>query len=270
MSLEPAEKKYMGRFDLDDLAYVQKNWPKMTCISLFSGAGGAALGISQAGFEVRAFVEWEKAACDTLRLNWTREGVAKHKHIAPYGSQWWHQEREPAIIQGDIRKISAEEILKAADLRIGECTLLEGGFPCQGFSFANSARDGADHTKDERNTLYLELIRVVRGTLPKTIMLENVKGLIYMEKGKVLRMICNDIAQSGYNVSWQLLDAADYGVPQHRERIFIMAERNDMLRYTGDVPQLHIAGHIGTITHPDWFLKKFPEKTQLSLFDKLK
>lgn len=258
MSLPVAEKKYLGRVDLKDLSYLKKSTPPFTCLSLFSGCGGAALGIHDAGFEVRAFVEWEKAACDTLRINW----VGKEKTVK--------QKRDPAILNVDITKLSAEDLLKAADLRLGEATILEGGFPCQGFSFANSRHNNDDHTTDKRNLLYLELVRILRGTLPKTFMLENVPGLISMEKGKVIRMICNDLANSGYNVNWELLNAADYGVPQNRKRIFIIGERNDVLILKGDTPQFHIAGAVGSIKHPDWFLKKYPTQTQLSLFDELK
>jgi site-specific DNA-cytosine methylase len=300
MSLPVAEKKYLGRYDVDELAYLKKENGN-AAISLFTGCGGAAIGISQAGFEVRVMVEWDKAACDTLRFNWTKAGheewcdksiseekkgkmkrteeerneiiaeLEKQKADGPRKTgdeKGWYREREPVILQGDITKLSTEEILKAGGLRVGEAALLEGGFPCQGFSTARGRRV----VEDPRNKLYEECVRVIRGSLPKTFMLENVRGLISMEKGKILRMICNDLANSGYTIYWKLLDAADYGVPQHRNRIFIIGERNDVLVQLEGMerPQYHIGGERGPINHPKWFEERYPIKTQLSLFDQLK
>jgi hypothetical protein len=168
-------QRFLGKADPAELGYL--NSKHLTAISLFSGAGGAALGINAGGFEVRVFVEWEKAACNTLRGNWTKEGfIAWGGKAKDWGKQPWHQKREPAVLNSDITKLTTEEILRAADLRIGECSLLEGGFPCQGFSTANSRRDGSDHTKDDRNSLYLECVRVIREALPRTFFLENVPG----------------------------------------------------------------------------------------------
>ncbi len=165
--------------------------------------GGAALGVNAAGFEVRVFVEWEKEACKTLRCNWTKEGYIEcGGKQEQWGKQSWHQKREPAILQADITRLSTEEILTAAYLRVGECSLLEGGFPCQGFSVANNHRDTSDHTKDKRNTLYLECVRVIREAQPGTFFLENVPGLVSMEQGRVIRLITKDLAECGYTITW--------------------------------------------------------------------
>lgn len=268
MSLPVAEKKYLGRYDVDELAYLKKGNGN-AAISLFTGCGGAALGLRKAGFEIRVMVEWDKSACETLRINWTKKGLEENHPGYEDSGKFpdWYQEREPVILQGDITKLSTEEILKAGGLRVGEAALLEGGFPCQGFSLANNSRS----MKDPRNRLYEECVRVIRGALPKAFMLENVRGLISMEKGKILRMICNDLANSGYTISWQLLDAADYGVPQHRHRIFIVGERNDVLVAPIEGrAQYHIGGSSGPINHPKWFEERYPTKTQLSLFDQIK
>ena len=88
-----------------------------------------------------------------------------------------------------------------------------------------------------------------------------------MEKGKVIRMICKDLAECGYSVNWDVLNAADYGVPQNRKRVFIIGERLDAMVLLAKGPlQFHIGGATGEIKHPDWFLKKYPEYTQRSLF----
>lgn len=287
-ALAPTTKRHLGTHELEDLEYLRKDGGALTCLSLFSGCGGAALGIRQAGFEIRAMVEWEKAACDTLRANWVdrpenwREILAEEEKVYRRKRSWWNkmyatphfwwQERPPAILQADITKLSTTELLEAAGLRVGECSILEGGFPCQGFSLANSKRS----MEDSRNFLYLECVRIIREALPKTFMLENVPGLVSMEKGKVLRMICNDLANSGYQVSWDIHNAADFGVPQNRRRVIIIGSRNDLMAFPdhgekcGCGPQFHIGGAAGPITHPEWFLKKYSETTQLSLIDQLK
>lgn len=271
-----AERKHLGTMDVEDMKYLSKSEGPLTCISLFSGAGGAALGIRQAGFEIRVMVEWEKAACDTLRANWIerpenwREQLAleekayrrkrsfvKRMYDTPH---FWWQERPPAILNVDITKTTTEEIMKAAGLRVGEATLLEGGFPCQGFSMANSATDRGDHTKDQRNLLYQEAVRVIREAMPKAFFLENVPGLVSMEKGRVIRMICEDLAASGYQVSWDIHNAADYGVPQNRRRVLILGSRNDVFSGCGHGTSFNIGGASGPITHPEWFEKKYPVK----------
>lgn len=264
-----APKKYLGRQKFEDVGYLKKGNGN-AAISLFTGSGGAALGIRRAGFEVRVMVEWDKYACETLRANWTMKGLQEnHAGYEDTGKiPDWYQKREPAILQADITKLSTEEILKAGNLRVGETALLEGGFPCQGFSHAKGHRN----VEDPRNRLYEECVRVIRGTLPKAFFLENVPGLVSMEKGKIIRMICNDLANSGYQISWDILNAADYGVPQNRRRVFIIGQRNDVgvMSADSDVPQLHIGGSAGPIQHPDWFEKRYPGKTQLSLFDQIK
>ena len=221
----------------------------------------------------------KKKKGDKFRWQGPDEPGARAKMIAHEKRQrarkkWakWAQEREPVILERDIKEITSEEILKAADLRIGEADVLEGGYPCQGFSTANSKRKELG-MKDARNWLYLELVRVIRETLPKAIMLENVPGLVSMEKGQIIRMICNDMANCGYSISWDILNAADYGVPQNRRRVIMIGTRNDVLVMPARkkcLPQLHIGGASGPITHPDWFLKKYPDHTQGSLFDKIK
>lgn len=237
-----------------------KQWnERLTCISLFSGCGGAALGIRKAGFEIRVFVEWDKSACDTLRTNWTREGWQGHPIMqmnpenGAYGCEYWHQEREPAIMQVDLTKTTTEQILKAAELEIGEATLLEGGFPCQGFSLANSKRV----VDDPRNTLYKEAVRVIAEAVPKAVMLENVPGITSMANGEVMLQVCQDIANAGYDVSWDILNAADYGVPQNRRRVIFIGYRVDALIFRGERPQYHMGVCPGGMTVPMKWIDKY-------------
>lgn len=221
----------------------EKNAP--TLISLFSGCGGCALGFWQAGFEVRAFVELDKAACDTLHRNW----------IDPRGM--CKQHRKPVILRKDITLLSTRKLLEAAGLQVGEADALEGGFPCQGFSTANSNR----RVDDSRNVLYRQCVRIIRQALPKTFMLENVPGLVSMAKGAVVRKICADLVACGYDMQWDILNAADYGVPQNRRRVIMLGRRIDLMHVDGATGRigLHMGAAPGRIMHPEWFEKKYPE-----------
>jgi len=167
------------------------NSKKPKVVSLFAGAGGLDLGFIQAGFDVIWANDFEKDAVETYKKN-----IGKH------------------IILGDITKIDSSEIPDDFDI-------LLGGFPCQGFSIANNKRS----MKDERNFLYKEMLRIIKDKRPKYFLAENVKGLLSMEKGKVIEMIINDFKEIGYEVDYRLLTASDYGVPQHRQRVIIIGNR---------------------------------------------
>lgn len=166
---------------------------KYKIVSLFSGCGGLDLGFIQAGFEVIWANDFFKEAVETYKRN-----IGDH------------------IVLGDITKIPSDEIPDNFDV-------LLGGFPCQGFSVANNKRS----MEDKRNFLYKELLRVIKEKRPKYFVGENVKGLLSMQKGKVIEMIVNDFKSLGYKVNYRLLKASDYGVPQHRERVIIIGNRID-------------------------------------------
>lgn len=164
---------------------------KYKIASLFSGCGGLDLGFIQAGYEVIWANDFFKEAVETYRNN-----IGDH------------------IIYGDITQIPSSEVPDDFDV-------LLGGFPCQGFSVANTKRS----MEDERNFLYKELLRLIKDKQPKFFVGENVKGLLSMQKGQVIDMIVEDFRALGYNVEYRLLKASDYGVPQNRERVFIIGNR---------------------------------------------
>lgn len=205
-------------------------------VSLFSGAGGFDLGFEQAGFDVRVMVENEETACDTLRLN----------------MEAFNEHTEPTIIQKDIQEVGTSEILEAADVGVGGITVVFGGPPCQGFSVAGN-RD----PDDERNALYLEMVRIVHQAKPVFFVMENVPGLATMEEGDVIQRVCDEFRQGGYNVTWDILNAANYGVPQRRRRTFIFGRRVDVMTQPpfGN-PQMHIGAVPGRVDHPDFFVEK--------------
>ena len=165
----------------------------MKVVSLFSGAGGLDLGFIMAGHEIIWANDLYGDAVETYRKN-----IGGH------------------IVYDDINNIDASEI--------PECDIIIGGFPCQGFSVANTKR----HAGDQRNELYKQLCRVIMEKNPKFFLAENVKGLTNLEHGAVFEMILNDFQELGYRVKAKILNAADYGVPQTRQRVIITGVRNDI------------------------------------------
>jgi DNA (cytosine-5)-methyltransferase 1 len=205
-----------------------------THVSLFAGIGGFDLGLHRAGYDTLVAVEENQDAADTYRLN---------------SADWGPDNSPPVMMERDIRKVSTWEILDAADAGVGEITTITGGPPCQGFSHIGN-RD----KEDPRNELYTEMVRIVHQAKPVTFVMENVPGLATMKDGQAIREVCDHFAAGGYEVSWQKLDAADYGVPQHRERVFVIGKRIDVLGLPADGrPQLHIGAKPGSISHPEWF-----------------
>lgn len=170
---------------------MNKDKKKFRVISLFSGAGGMDLGFINAGFDIVWANDFFKEAVESYKKN-----------------------VDNRIVYGDITKIASSEMPDDIDLVIG-------GFPCQGFSIANTKRS----MKDERNFLYKEMLRVIDDKKPKFFVAENVKGILSMKKGKVFEMIKKDFKKLGYNVDARLLNAAEYGVPQARERVVIIGNR---------------------------------------------
>lgn len=165
-------------------------------LELFAGGGGLALGMSLAGFHHVLLNEFETAACKTLKVN----------------KPEWN------VIEGDVRHIDFTPLK-------GKVDFLSGGFPCQAFSYAGKGA-GFD---DTRGTLFFELARAVREIQPKVFLGENVKGLISHEEGRTFETIQNTIAELGYTlVEPRVLRAIMYQVPQKRERLILIAIRNDI------------------------------------------
>jgi len=184
-------------------------------VSLFSGAGGLDLGFVQAGHRVVWANDLYADAVETYRKN-----IGDH------------------IVCADITKVKSDEI--------PSCDMVIGGVPCQGFSVANMKR----HATDERNVLYLQLLRVITDKSPAFFMAENVKGLLSFERGRVFSRILEDFSNAGYRVSYRLFNAADFGVPQRRERVIIVGVRND-LKYDYEFPSpTHCKGGQGGL--PGW------------------
>ncbi len=174
---------------------------KFRSIELFAGVCGLALGLENAGFDSVAFNEFDLNACDTLRKN------------RPH----WN------VIEGDVAKIDFT--------RFTNIDLVSGGFPCQAFSYAGN-RFGFE---DARGTLFFEFARVIRETLPKVFLGENVRGLLTHDNGKTLEAIKSVIKDLGYTlIEPRVLKAIFYRVPQKRERLALIGIRNDLANHLSD------------------------------------
>lgn len=181
---------------------MRKRRPK--AIELFAGAGGMAIGLQQAGFDVVAAVEIDKWCVSTLTYN-KAKAFPKMK-----------------IIQADICTLSGEDLLKKAGLAKGQLDLLSGGPPCQGFSTASSTRSA----KDPRSKLMWEFVRMVKEIQPRYFVIENVRGIMSFKD--FFRLLLKSLEKCGYVVRFNLLDCVSYGVPQRRLRVLIEGARNDL------------------------------------------
>ncbi|MCL2676815.1 MAG: DNA (cytosine-5-)-methyltransferase [Streptococcaceae bacterium] len=179
--------------------------PDLRIIDLFSGAGGLSLGFENAGFENLFSVEYNHEAAKTYITNFPA-----HK-----------------LIEDDIKSISNDEILKLVG-RNGVDVII-GGPPCQGFSMAGNI--GRKFIDDERNQLFREFVRFVDVIQPKMFVMENVARLDTHNKGQTIQEILNEFEKVGYQVKKEVLQAADYGVPQKRQRIFIVGYKSGTFKF---------------------------------------
>jgi len=177
---------------------------KLKAIELFAGAGGMALGIQQSGIDVVGAVETDKNCVATLQRNKER--------FFP----------KMQIIQDDITALTGRSLLRKVGLKKRQLDILSGGPPCQGFSTANVNRS----TKDPRSKLMWQFIRMVKEIQPRYFVIENVPGLLSFKD--FFRLLLKSLEECGYVVRFNLLDAASYGVPQRRRRVFIDGARNDL------------------------------------------
>lgn len=184
---------------------------KYSSISLFSGIGGIDLGLHQCGFQPLFCAEIDINASTTLH-NW----LSSHNIDCETAS--------------DIRKVEPEILIKNLGISPGELDILAGGPPCQSFSLIGKRNS----LVDERGLLLFEMVRFARVFLPKVILIEQVKGLLSApclnkHKGGVLFNLIQELQKIGYQVNYKILKASDYGVPQLRERLFIVASQEKFI-----------------------------------------
>lgn len=154
-----------------------------------------------AGYHELLAVEWDDNAVETFRLNFP--GVP--------------------VYHGDIAKLSADECLRLAGIAPGELDVLDGSPPCQGFSTA-----GKRNMDDDRNQLFREYVRLLRGLRPKVFVMENVSGLVKGKMKLIFAEIMRELKASGYRVSCRLMNAMYFNVPQSRQRLIFIGVRDDL------------------------------------------
>lgn len=174
-------------------------------LSLFSGCGGLDLGF-KGGFDYLG----DYYGKNPFEIIWANEFI-------PQAAKTYAKQFGNHVVVDDIANIKEKDLPSGVDVVIG-------GFPCQDFSIAGKLQ-GLDV---ERGRLYLEMKRVIDITKPKVFIAENVKNLLMMEKGLILKTIIDDFKDSGYEVKFHLFHAANYGVPQNRERVIIYGVREDL------------------------------------------
>lgn len=179
-------------------------------VELFAGAGGLALGLEKAGFEVQGLVEVDRNAAQTLREN----------------RPFWN------VIEEDIIKVSEKGIREYLPKGI-EIDFVSGGYPCQSFSYAGQKLG----LNDVRGTMFYYFARIIKDLSPKVFLAENVKGLSTHDGGKTLQTMLDIYTNLGYHVFWHILQANQYGVAQKRERIIIVGiKKNYNLKYRPPKP----------------------------------
>ncbi|QEA50193.1 DNA (cytosine-5-)-methyltransferase [Leuconostoc lactis] len=166
----------------------------MKFLDLFSGIGGFRLGLQRAGHTPVGYVEIDKFARQSYQAMYDTTGE-------------WTAE--------DINKVTDEEWSEFNE----KVELIAGGFPCQSFSIAGKREGFLNQTK---GTLFFEVARAVKQIKPRFVFLENVKGLLNHDKGNTFRTILNTFDELGYDVEWRIYNSKDFGVPQNRERVYII------------------------------------------------
>ncbi len=181
-------------------------------LSLFSGVGGLDFGFEAAGYETRAALDFDEVACQAMRDN----------------RQW-------PVMEGDLAEITSKEILDTAGLTRSEADVLIGGPPCQPFSKSGYWATGdARRLADPRADTLSHYLRVLRDTLPRAFLLENVPGLNYRGKSEGIDALergvdeINAAEGTSYKIHVKALNAASFGVPQLRERVFVVGSRDGL------------------------------------------
>ena len=190
-----------------------------TVISTFAGGGGSSTGYRLAGGKILCVNEFVEAAVETYKANYPNT---------------------PVLVE-DIKKLSGEDFLKAAGIQKGELDILDGSPPCSAFSVAGKREKGWDQKKiysdgkkvENIEDLFFEFIRIAKDIQPKVIIGENVAGILMGEAIKKYNEIINEFEKIGYTAVGQVLNAADYGTPQGRQRCFFVAIRNDIVDKAG-------------------------------------
>lgn len=201
-------QNWQGSFGVGLRVWAHGALPKpVRTLSLFSGAGGLDIGFHDAGFEIIGQVEIEEKFVATLRAN---SGRGKY------------------LSESKVESIDIRDFHPPDDLKVD---FIIGGPPCQTFSAAGRRAAGVKGTTDARGTLFEEYVRLLKQLQPTGFLFENVYGITGADDGRAWQSICAAFAGAGYTITPRILDAADYGVPQHRERMIIVGTRGKPFKF---------------------------------------
>jgi DNA (cytosine-5)-methyltransferase 1 len=190
-----------------DVAGGERSVSDLPAISLFSGAGGLDLGVERAGYRILTSVEYDRDSCETLRLNFPHSRV----------------------IERDLRLVPTKEILRAAGVKRGEAELLVGGPPCTPFSKSGYWIEYKRTGNDPNAGLLEHYLRVLSEARPRSFLLEEVFALAYRNhNARWLKLLLDTFEQLGYAVRCEVVLAADFGVPQRRQRLIIVGSLDGM------------------------------------------
>ena len=201
------------RYTLDDLKK-SSDRKLFTYISFFAGGGGSSAGYKLAGGDCRFVNEFQQVAVDTYLANWP----------------------ETPHICGDIKSVTGQQIMEMTGLKVGELDILDGSPPCPPFSMSGTKQKGWNKEKvaygmKQQNIedLTWEMIRITSEMKPKVVICENVKGLTMDYAKQHLDRMCADFEKEGYTTTYKVMNGIHFGVPQKRQRVFIVSVRNDVL-----------------------------------------
>jgi DNA (cytosine-5)-methyltransferase 1 len=205
------------RYTLDELKE-SSDRKRFTYISFFAGGGGSSAGYKLAGGDCRFVNEFQQVAVDTYLENWPNTS-----HIC-----------------GDIKNVTGKKIMEMTGLKVGELDILDGSPPCPPFSMSGTKQKGWNKEKmaygmKQQNIedLTWEMIRIADEMKPRVIICENVKGLTMDYAKQHLDRMCTDFEAIGYTTTYKVLNGIHFGVPQKRQRVFIISVRNDVLEDIG-------------------------------------
>ena len=216
------------RYTLDELKK-SSDRKRFTYISFFAGGGGSSCGYKLAGGDCRFVNEFQQVAVNTYLANWPNT-----PHIC-----------------GDIKNVTGKQIMEMIGIKVGELDILDGSPPCPPFSMSGTKKKGWNKEKmaygmKQQNIedLTWEMIRITGEMKPKVVICENVKGLTMDYAKQHLDRMVVDFEKKGYSTTYKVLNGIHFGVPQKRQRVFIVSIRNDVLDDIGMLPMILYNGNI--------------------------
>lgn len=236
--------------DFLNFSQVKVSSNQLTYIDLFSGSGGFSLGFDNMGFKNIFSIDIESSFCETYKYNFPSHN----------------------LIQKDIAELSSDDLTQLVEKN--KIDVIIGGPPCQGFSIAGNI--GRKFIDDPRNKLFKEFVRIVSFVKPKMFVMENVARLYNHNKGETRKEIISDFENLGYKVKCEILNSADFGVPQIRKRIIFIGTRlKKEIKFPKKITEQHLtvkealehypklkSGEVSTLSnheamaHSDQMLKK--------------